>query len=411
MMEKTLKIEMFGGFQVTYGDEPVITKESRNSKVLMLFQYLLCNRNRMVPQDELIHVLLSDEECESPVGTLKNLVYRLRKLLQSCGVERECIGYQRGAYGFTGDMPLVIDQEVFAGIVGEIAEGGMDAGDTFEKCLQAVEIYQTGFLPKAMGEPWVMGFAVHLQEQYCDCFRKAYRIAAQTGKYDRLAPKLGEAVAIYPYEEDLTLMYIKCLYEMNRVKEALEAYEAATARLFDDLGIGPSENMKEMFGHISGSRKEANLSIDEVRSEIRETEYENGAFYCNLEVFESLYRFVVRHMERSGQSVFLMLCTITDLSGTKPASGEKTKKIMEDVQKSIKASLRRGDAYTRYSPSQFLVMLMEIKQENCNIVADRLRYNFYKASKRNNEMRFVCKSISAADMDNIMDGDESDRRW
>ncbi len=52
-------------------------------------------------------------------------------------------------------------------------------------------------------------------------------------------------------------------------------------------------------------------------------------------------------------------------------------------------------------------MLMEIKQENCNIVADRLRYNFYKSSKANNQMRFVCKSISAADMDQMMGTQQS----
>ncbi|MEA5002669.1 MAG: BTAD domain-containing putative transcriptional regulator [Christensenella sp.] len=409
MVEKALKVEMFGGFEVMYGEEPVVTKENRNSKVLMLFQYLLCNRNRMVAQDELIHVLLNDEECENPVGTLKNLVYRLRKQLEACGVERECIGYRRGAYGFTGEMPLVIDQEVFASITAQIAEGKLADDAVFEKCLQAIELYKTGFLPKTMGEPWAMGFAVKMQEKYCDCFRTAYRIAARTKQYDKLVDKLCEAVSVYPYEEDLTLMYIKCLYEMNRVKEAMEVYEATTTRLFDDLGIGPSENMKEMFGHISGSKKEVNLSIDDVRSEIRETEYENGAFYCNLEVFESLYRFVVRHMERSGQSVFLMLCTITDLNGAKPGNNEKTKKIIDDMQQAIKASLRRGDAYTRYSPTQYLVMLMEIKQENCNIVADRLRYHFYKTSKRNNEMRFVCKSISAADMDSIMVGEEAQK--
>ncbi len=405
MKEKALKVEMFGAFQVFYGGEPVITKESRSSKVLTLFQYLLCNRNRMIPQDELIHILLNDEECENPIGTLKNLIYRLRKLLESRNVDRECIGYQRGAYGFTGDMPIVIDQEVFLDMVQQVTSGKLTDENAFEKCMEAVDLYKTGFLSKAMGEPWVMGIAVQLQDKYCDCFRTAYRIATCAKGYDKLVDKLCDAVKVYPYEEDLTLMYIKCLYELNHVKEAMEVYETTITRLFDDLGIGPSENMKAMFGHISGSKKEVNLSIDEVRKEIKETEYENGAFYCNLEVFESLYRFVVRHMERSGQSVFLMLCTITDLNGSKPENNEKTKKIIEDVHNAIKASLRRGDAYTRYSPSQYLIMLMEIKQENCNVVADRLRYNFYKSSKRNNEMRFVCKSISAADMDNIMVSD------
>ncbi|BDF59257.1 hypothetical protein CE91St36_20740 [Christensenellaceae bacterium] len=407
MEEKALEIEMFGGFQVAYGGQVAVSRESRNSKVLMLFEYLLCNRSRMVSQDELIHVLLNDEECENPVGTLKNLVYRLRTRLEASGVDRECIGYRKGAYGFTGEMPCRIDIEEFAVLTEQAMTDEPGDKAVFATCMQAIGIYKTGFLPKTTGEPWVMGLAVRLQEQYCNCFRRAYHIAGRTGRYDGLVDQLSQAVSVYPYEEDLTLIYINSLYELNRVKEAVEAYEAVTARLFDDLGIGPSDQMRELFGRISGSRNEVNLSIADVRSEIREPEYENGAFYCNLEVFENLYRFVVRHMERSGQSVFLMLCTVTDLDGAKPENGDKTKKVMDNVQKAIKESLRRGDAYTRYSPSQFLVMLMEIKQENCNIVADRLRYNFYKSSKANNQMRFVCKSISAADMDQMMGTQQS----
>ena len=71
------------------------------------------------------------------------------------------------------------------------------------------------------------------------------------------------------------------------------------------------------------------------------------SYFCNLEVFSNIYRFVVRHMERSGQSVFLMLCTITELDGAPPESGDRTQKIIEHFHDSVKASLRRGDAYTR----------------------------------------------------------------
>ena len=39
------------------------------------------------------------------------------------------------------------------------------------------------------------------------------------------------------------------------------------------------------------------------------------------------------------------------------------KKIIEHFHDSVKASLRRGDAYTRYSPSEVPLMLMEIKLE------------------------------------------------
>jgi len=122
-----------------------------------------------------------------------------------------------------------------------------------------------------------------------------------------------------------------------------------------------------------------------------------------VESFSSIFQFVVRHMERSGKSVFLMLCTITELDGSMPKIGSRMSKVSSAFQEAVRLTCRRGDAYTRYSSSQFLLMLMELKQEDCNIIAERLRYCFYRMPKMS-KVRLTCKCISAADMDNILDG-------
>ena len=46
-------------------------------------------------------------------------------------------------------------------------------------------------------------------------------------------------------------------------------------------------------------------------------------------------------------------------------------------------------------------MLMNINQENCHIVADRLQYNFFKHSKITN-VRLNFKEITAASMDHVI---------
>ena len=77
---KELTVTMFGGFEVTYGETAVIPRDARNSKVVQLFQYLLCRRGSMIPQGELIEVLLGEADCANPLAVLKNIVYRLRKM-------------------------------------------------------------------------------------------------------------------------------------------------------------------------------------------------------------------------------------------------------------------------------------------------------------------------------------------
>lgn len=407
--KKALKVRMFGAFEVYYGDEPVVTQDSRNSKVVQLLQYLLCNRNQMILQDELVSVILDDDETDNPIGTLKNLVYRLRKLLEEAGVPRDSVQYKKNAYGFCGTMPCEIDAEQFMMLAKKSVD--VQGEEKMELCLRAIDLYRGGFLPRGSGETWVMGFSVQYQDTYCNFFREAYGIARENEQHEELVTRLRFAVKLYPYEEDLALMYIDCLYRTKRAKEATEAYDAVVATLQNDLGIGPSERLKALYKEITGGMQEVAASAADVRRRMEEEEYRKGAFYCNSEVFTSLYRFVVRHMERSGQSVFLMLCTLTEANGDPPESGDRMSMVAKRFQDAVELSLRRGDAYTRYSPSQFLLMLMEINQESCNIVAERLRQHFYKGTKMN-QIRLACKAISAADMDKVIENfSEPDLSW
>ena len=111
-------VRMLGGFSVYYGERPIVSERSRNSKVTQLLEYLLMNRRRGVPQEELIEVLLAGEESESPANVLKNLIYRLRKLfIASEGVagkqplhkERQGDQHKQGDNGIPNPLEHIFD--------------------------------------------------------------------------------------------------------------------------------------------------------------------------------------------------------------------------------------------------------------------------------------------------------------
>ncbi len=403
MDDRILKVQMLGGFAVDYGDSPVVMTEARNSKMVQLFQYLLVNRNKMVRQTELIDVLLEDEKCGNPTGTLKNIVYRLRKLLMAVGIPKGVIVYKKSAYGLFGDVIYDIDVERFEQIAREIQDGEMDDDVRLELCLTASDLYKGEFLKKASAEPWVMTKSVYYQERYVTSLLHAFTIVQKSKQYDRLLPALKKAVKMYPYEEDIYLMYISCLHELGRTKDAVAKYEEVASMLYDDLGIGPPDRLRALYKRItSGLNEEANSVID-IRSKLSEKHSARGPYYTNIESFSSIFQFVVRHMERSGKSVFLMLCTFSELDGTPPKIGSRMSKVSLAFQEAVRLTCRKGDVYTRYSPSQFLLMLMELKHESCDVVANRLRHCFYRMP-RMSKVRLTCKYVSAADMDNILQG-------
>ena len=86
--------------------------------------------------------------------------------------------------------------------------------------------------------------------------------------------------------------------------------------------------------------------------------------------------FAFDDMERSGQFVYLMLCTIVDSKGSPMKDGEELAQLSERLGEAICQSIRRGDVVNHYGKGQYLVLLMNTTRENCSIVQKRINYKF-----------------------------------
>lgn len=110
------------------------------------------------------------------------------------------------------------------------------------------------------------------------------------------------------------------------------------------------------------------------------------------------YHIVCRMAERSGQPAFLMLCTLVDGEGMPLTEDARLDRYMDKLKSAIRSALRRGDSFTRYGNNQFLVLLVGIRQENCEITQSRvsncflsygfrgkisIRYEVYPAAEEN----------------------------
>ncbi len=89
-----------------------------------------------------------------------------------------------------------------------------------------------------------------------------------------------------------------------------------------------------------------------------------------------------RIMERGGQSVYLMLCTIVDSKGNPMRDGPILEELSERLEEAIGSSVRRSDVINRYGKGQYLVLLMNITQENCRILQKRINDHFLVGRQR-----------------------------
>lgn len=396
MKNELFKVNMFGDFEAYYGGKVIVGRDDRASKPVQLFAYFLCNQNKPLSQSELINVILK-KEGESPESVLKNIIYRLRKMISAAGMSEDCIRYSHSAYTFSYDGVKEIDIDRFLQLTEHA--GSKSGEEALGERLEAVSLYKGELLSKMSDEPWVVELSLMFQRRFLNCIERLCEFRGDEEYLPKLISALNTALVISPYDDDILCALVNALYSCKRVKEAVEQCERFSELLYNDLGIEPSAKVRELYKKVLGGTYDTIASVSELRGLIAEEET-NGAYYCSLEVFKSIYHFSVRQTKRTGQSIFLMLCSIREKDGDRPSSGARLSAIAATMKDTVQRSLRSGDVYARTSPSQYVLMLTDINEECCDVVEGRLRKNFYNNGGMK-ETRLLCEHISAIDIDKL----------
>lgn len=381
MDKKILKVQMFGGFELKYGEENIVLERSSSTKATQLLQYFIYHKGEKIPKKKLLELLYANEDIANPTNNLKVNIFRLRKLLSDSSLpEGEYISFQNGMYYWSSKLPVKIDVFELKELVEKARKTLEDKKLKIKYYEEVLELYKGEFLPMLAAEEWVAVENVQLKEIYLNCINELCSLFYTESKYKDCIRICDKAILLYPYEEQLHLIKIDSFIQMKRFEEAMSVYNKATTMFFEDLGISPSHKMEQLYRQMCDNIDNHILSLFAIQKCLEESGVKNGAYYCNYLAFIDSYRIITRVVERSGQSVCLMLCTLTGIHG-ETLDDNKLQEATNNLQEAIRNSIRHGDIYTRYNKYQFLVLLLGINQENCMGVSERIASRFSAQSK------------------------------
>ena len=102
-----------------------------------------------------------------------------------------------------------------------------------------------------------------------------------------------------------------------------------------------------------------------------------GLFQVDYDEFAHMFDFVQHMSDRSKQKMQILLFTLFSQDGSEIPL-ERMETAMQCMEQAICKSLRGVDVGTRYSSSQFLVVLMGTEKENVRAVTNRIVQNYFK---------------------------------
>ena len=278
----TMYIKMLGGFSITLGNQAVTENDGRTKKIWMLIEYLLANRKKDISQEKLIEVLWEGEEgCEAPFNALKNLVYRARKVLARLSDEKlEYIKFNRNTYSWNNDIPCVVDIEEFERNWSKASQPEAEKDARISHYNAAIALYEGDFLPKSSYSSWVVAKNAYYMSVYHECVGKLCELLAERDRYDEIITICENAVALYPFEEEIHRLLLTAYIKDGKQAKALSHYDYILNLFKKEMNVDLSNSLKSLRKEIVKSINAVETDLSIIKKDLREAYDVEGAFFA-----------------------------------------------------------------------------------------------------------------------------------
>ena len=414
--DETIRVKMLGSFSLNYKGQEVALGRNNSAKFIQLLQIMWLMQDKGITKDRLISALYERDALSNANNSFNNLVYQMRKQMISAGLpDAEYVIKKDKLFYADYTIPIEVDATRFKTLC-EKAETMEDGPEKYAVCKEAFGLYAGELLPEISTELWVITESISYRKMYEQCVDWMGQYLRSTNEYDEMQEIFGRAVTIYR-DNDWQIDQIDALLAKGEYKEAYALYKTTVHMYADEMGLPPSEKLQECFRKMSNKLTSLPGEITEIQSDLRRSHElvddgnaNGGAYYCTYPSFVDAYHILGRNMERSGQSIFMMLCSLVDYEGKQFRDQRKIKTYSAMFQDVLQEILRRGDTFCRYSQTQFLILLVGTAQEGCEVVYGRIEAKVRELVGTRVNIRY--NIVSIADLPESEEGDAGfSNRW
>lgn len=379
--DRDIQVRTFGGFSVSYKGREITFGQQSESQIVHLLQMLMHFRDKGVSRELARAELFGDRDIDDVSHSIRNIIYNLRKKLREIGFPESQYVVKRGStYFWADDVPFFEDAEAFERSFYD-AMAAQDESVRQKKLEETIHMYSGHFLAGNGASAWAAKEAERYRELFAQAVSELAEILRQTHQY-RLMHDVGMyASEVDPFAE-WEILTLEALSGLGKFDRTERFYKETVAEYIEEYGKS-NNYVREFINRIGLKLVIGHESIEEIQQKLRDTsDRDRTGNFCSLPVFQDIYRITERIMERSGDRVFLMLCTILDSKGNPMLNGPRLDDLSERLKLAITNSVRYSDTITRYGKGQYLILLINTSYDDCSVVARRINKSFMRAGQR-----------------------------
>jgi DNA-binding SARP family transcriptional activator/pimeloyl-ACP methyl ester carboxylesterase len=211
------------------------------TKPRALLVRLLLDAGRTVTAERLVDDLWGDEPPETARKMVQVYVSRLRKLLPEGSLQTRAPGYQLTV----PDGALDLERFEVLRAAGRAALEQGRHEEAARELRRALALWRGPALA-GLEEPFAAAETARLEGLRSAALEERIQADLELGRVADVVSELEALVALHPLRERLRAQLMLALYRAGRQAEALATFQEARRVLADDLGIDPSQELREL---------------------------------------------------------------------------------------------------------------------------------------------------------------------
>ena len=293
----------------------------------------------------------------------------------------EFIISSRGAYSWNTEIECNVDAIEFERLCIESEKKGLSNEEQITILKQAIDMYEGDFLKRFASDLWVIPLITHFHSLYVDKIKTLLMLLEKEKRYEDMEQYALNSIRIESYDEKIHCYLVKAFTKQGNNTAAIAHYNKATKILLANLGVQPSAELRNLYLDVLKTQKSLETNLDRIIDDLKEAEYQKGAFVCDYGIFKETYKIVTRQAARSNRSVSIVLITVCDSHGELPDLNVLDQ-VMEKLVIVIRDDLRRGDVVSKYSGAQFVIMLPDARYKDAEKITERIIRSYYKSNRK-----------------------------
>lgn len=366
----SIQIRTLGRFDVLQGDSSLVKSSPGSKKIWELYKFMLTHRDRSYTPEALMDQLWVSEEYNDPRSTLRRQMHRLRQALGEEGrhESERTILFSNGFYKWNEALAADADSRQFEQAVRQAEKlHAVSPEEALASFQVALDLYVGDYLPECVDQHWVYPHRNHLRRLYITAVQSATSLLRDRGAFGEILRINEKAIQLDIYEEQFHLSLMDALLNSGDTKRALTHYEHITGFYYREMGIKPSPAMRALYKRMLRTPSDSDHSslTDTLEADM----VLENAYFCDFEVFKSIYELERRRSLRSGTGFTVGVLTAPE---TKGYSASQSELQINHLKTHLMEGLRQGDTFARWTERQFVVLLAGVDADMAQRVLQRV---------------------------------------